>query len=98
MVYVLITMTPNYLEEESLNEYKEKAKKIRDEYGAEVVLRQNIVEKPIGDLIGESIRLIKFPSKDHVKRWLNDPRYQNIVPLREKGFHSVTLNILEDVE
>lgn len=94
MVQVLIALTPNPEEQESLNKYREKATLIRDEYGAEVVLRSNIEERMIGNFGYETVRLVKFPSIDHVWGWLNDPRYQEIIPLRDKGYKAVSVVIL----
>ncbi|MBF2068993.1 DUF1330 domain-containing protein, partial [Fischerella thermalis] len=45
---------------------------------------------------GESIRILKFPSADHVRKWLTDPRYLETVPLRERGYRQVTITLLEE--
>ncbi|KEO84357.1 DUF1330 domain-containing protein [Tumebacillus flagellatus] len=97
MVHVLVTMKDNPNEPEALAEYKRRATAIRDGYGAELVLRMNVGERLVGALAEESIRLLRFPSADHVRGWLNDPRYLEIIPLREKGYERVTVTILEDI-
>jgi len=97
MVYVLVTFLENPKESEALDEYRKRAKKIRDQYGVETVLRLNANERLIGNFEEESIRILKFPSAQHVKDWLSDPRYQEIVSLREKGYRKVTLTILDEV-
>lgn len=95
MVHVLVTLLVNPDEPEALEAYKERAKAVRDEYGCEVVLRTNVVERLVGDVEEESVRILKFPSSEHVRGWLNDPRYLEIVPLRERGYKKVTVTILE---
>ncbi|MEH2360888.1 DUF1330 domain-containing protein [Nostoc sp.] len=97
MVLVLVTFLENTEELKALEEYRSRAKKIRDEYGAETVYRLNIKERFIGNFEEESIRILKFPSIQHLKDWLSDPRYQAIVSLREKGYRKVTLTIIEEV-
>ncbi|MBL0387623.1 DUF1330 domain-containing protein [Tumebacillus sp. ITR2] len=97
MVHVLVTLKDNPNEPEALAEYKRRATQIRDEYGAELVLRMNAQERLVGELSEESVRLLKFPSADHVRGWLNDPRYLEIIPLRERGYERVTVTILEDI-
>ncbi|MBD2434889.1 MULTISPECIES: DUF1330 domain-containing protein [Fischerella] len=96
MVYVLAILTPNPDEPEALENYKRQAKIIRDEYGAELVLRLNVKEQLLGSFEGESIRILKFPSADHVRKWLTDPRYLETVPLRERGYRQVTITLLEE--
>ncbi len=44
MVYVLIQMLPNPEEIEALEEYREKAKKIRNEYQCEVLIKADVSE------------------------------------------------------
>ena len=97
MVHVLVTLKDNPHEPEALAEYKRRATLIRDEYGAELVLRMNTVERLVGDLPEESVRLLRFPSADHVRGWLTDPRYVEIIPLRERGYERVTVTILEEI-
>lgn len=96
MIYVLVTFLENPKELKALEEYRQSAKAIRDEYGAETIMRFNLKEKLLGEFEEESIRLLKFPSADHVKQWLSDPRYLKIASLREKGYLRVTLSILEE--
>lgn len=95
MVYVLVTLIPNPNEPEALENYKRQAKAIRDEYGAELVLRMNTKERLLGSFEGDSIRILKFPSADHVQRWLTDPRYLETLPLRDRGYRQVTITLLE---
>ncbi|PMB06769.1 hypothetical protein CEN49_14605 [Fischerella thermalis CCMEE 5273] len=96
MVYVLAILTPNPDEPEAPENYKRQAKVIRDEYGAELVLRLNVKEQLLGSFEGESIRILKFPSADHVRKWLTDPRYLETVPLRERGYRQVIITLLEE--
>ena len=95
MVYVLAALTPNSQEPEALESYKEQAKSIRDEYGAELILRLEVTEQLLGSFEGESIRILKFPSADHVRNWLTDPRYLKILPLRDRGYHKVVITLLQ---
>ena len=96
MVDVLVTLTKNPTEKEALQKYKERAKAIRDEYGAKTILRLNVKEKLIGSFEDQSIRVLRFPSVNHVQQWLSDPRYQEVISLRERGYRNVTLSILEE--
>jgi uncharacterized protein (DUF1330 family) len=96
MIHVLVTFLENPAELEALEEYRRTAKKIRDEYGAETIMRFNTKERLLGGFEEESVRILKFPSSNHVKNWLSDPRYIKIAPLRERGYLKVTLSILEE--
>jgi len=92
---VLVTMTNNPAELESLNEYKSVAKKVRDENGARVLFSGELNNDVIGYSSGKSIRILEFPSEAAVFNWLNDPRYMAVIPLREKAFTNLSLNILQ---
>lgn len=96
MIDVLVTLTKNPAEEKALQEYKKRAKAIRDEYGAKTILRLDVKEKLIGSFKDESIRVLRFPSVNHVQQWLSDPRYKEVISLRERGYHNVTLSILKE--
>lgn len=96
MIHVLITLLANPEETKALKEYQRRAKAIRDEYGAETVLRLNAKERLLGSFEEESIRILKFPSANHVRKWLTDPRYLEILPLRERGYRKVTITLLEE--
>ncbi|MEK8129278.1 DUF1330 domain-containing protein [Paenibacillus filicis] len=98
MVWVLVTMTPNEQEPEALERYKERAKTVRDEYGAKAFRRWDAEERLVGSFPDTSIRLLQFDSEEQVKGWLEDPRYAEVVPDREKAFSSVTVTILRDLD
>lgn len=98
MTHVLVTLIANPNELEALEQYKKRAKVIRDEYGSELVLRMNTKERLLGSFEEESIRILKFPSADHVRGWLADPRYLEILPLRERGYRKVTITLLEEAQ
>lgn len=97
MIYVLVTMSVNPEETEALKFYKDRAKEIRGEYGVEVVKRFDVIERLAGNFEDESIRILKFPSVEHVKNWLSDPRYLEIIPYRDRGYNNVTVSILKDL-
>ncbi|NJN11497.1 MAG: DUF1330 domain-containing protein [Richelia sp. RM1_1_1] len=96
MVHVLVTLIANPDELEALEIYKRQAKAIRDEYGAELVLRLDVKERLLGSFEEESIRILKFPSADHVRKWLTDPRYLKTLPFRDRGYRKVTITLLEE--
>ncbi|MFN6518445.1 MAG: DUF1330 domain-containing protein [Nostoc sp. CreGUA01] len=97
MVHVLVTLIPNPQASEAAENYKKRAVAIRDEYGAEVVLRMQAKERLLGSFEEESIRVLKFPSVDHVRGWLTDPRYLEVLPYRDEAYHKVTITVLEDL-
>ncbi|HEU4962736.1 MAG TPA: DUF1330 domain-containing protein [Bacilli bacterium] len=97
MVQVLITLLANPDEPEALAAYKKQATVIRDSYGAELLFRMNAGARIVGDFAEESVRILQFPSLDHLHGWLNDPRYLEIIPLRDKGYRKVTITVLEPV-
>ncbi|WP_159886653.1 DUF1330 domain-containing protein [Paenibacillus puerhi] len=98
MVWVLVTMTPNEQEPEALERYKERAKAVRDEYGAQAFRRWDAGERLVGSFPDESIRLLRFDNEEQVKGWLEDPRYAEVIPFREKAFASVTVTLLRDLD
>lgn len=94
--YVLVSMTHNPEEKDALENYKEVAKKVRDENGAKVVFKHDIEENLIGNSEGKSVRILEFPTEQHVHNWLSDPRYSAVKPLRDKAFTYLSLSILKD--
>jgi len=96
MVHVLVTLTPNYHVSEAAENYKKRARTIRDEYGAELILRMKTKERLLGSFEEESIRILKFPSVEHVRGWLTDPRYLEVLPLRDQAYRKVTITVLEE--
>lgn len=98
MVYVLVTMHPDERKQAALDLYKDRAKQVRDEYGAQVVKRWDVGERLVGDFADSSIRLLQFDSIEQVKGWLADERYIEVVPYRDKAFYSVTVSILNDLD
>ncbi|BDI17089.1 hypothetical protein ANSO36C_28910 [Nostoc cf. commune SO-36] len=96
MVHVLVTLTPNPHASEAAENYKKRAVAIRDEYGAEVVLRMHTKERLLGSFEEESIRILKFPSVEHIRGWLTDPRYLEVLPFRDQAYRKVTITVLED--
>lgn len=96
MVHVLVTLSPNPHASEAAENYKKRAVAIRDEYGAEVVLRMHTKERLLGYFEEESIRILKFPSVEHVRGWLADPRYLEVLLFRDKAYRKVTITVLED--
>lgn len=96
MVHVLITLTPNPDASEDAEKYKKTAVAIRDEYGAEVVLRMQTKERLVGCFEEASIRILKFPSIENVQGWLTDARYLEVLPFRDQAYQKVTITILED--
>jgi uncharacterized protein (DUF1330 family) len=94
MVYVLVTLTLGN-DSESLEKYKETAKRIRDKNGAKVINKFTITDRLVGNFSDESVRLLKFPSREDVYNWLSDPEYMEVIPFREKGYKNVTVSILD---
>ncbi|MFP7737479.1 DUF1330 domain-containing protein [Priestia aryabhattai] len=94
--YVIISMTANPAQQDALLEYKNVAKKVRDENGARVLLKKDVHKDVIGNFNGESIRILEFPSENNIHNWLNDPRYIKVKPLRDKAFSYLSLTILSN--
>jgi uncharacterized protein (DUF1330 family) len=90
----IIEMKTDPKETEALEFYKEVAKTVRDEYGAQVLLRSDVKKTLIGTQGAETVRVIAFPSEESIHNWLNDPRYLAVKPLRDKAFSYLTLSIL----
>ncbi len=41
------------------------------------------------------MRVLKFPDTSYVHGWLNDPRYLELLPLRERAYKKLSITVLE---
>jgi len=88
--FLIVEATPNPENKNELQSYSAQAPTLMKKHGGVPLARYSVesmidsVEKPA------AFAVISFPSKNAIQDLLvNDPDYQKLIPLRDKGFKSI---------
>ena len=88
--FLIVEATPNPENKSELQSYSSQAPAIAKKHGAVPIASYN-VESAIGsEEKPAAIAVFSFPSREAIQDLLiNDPDYQRLIPLRDKGFKSI---------
>jgi uncharacterized protein (DUF1330 family) len=79
-VYVIIEI--KILNKSMYDEYIAKVPAIVNKYGGQYLARGEQITELSGDWHPERIILLKFDSREQIRKWLTSPDYAEIAPLR----------------
>ncbi|MBL1420067.1 MAG: DUF1330 domain-containing protein [Alphaproteobacteria bacterium] len=94
---VSVTALPNPDEMEAMAEYAEKAHKLLDKTDATVGLQYS-VKQTVHGKPGAIAGFIEFSSDQAVLDFFNGAEYMAVKPLRDKGFKSFDIHIVEQTQ
>ncbi len=87
--FLMIEATPNLENREDLQSYLSQAPAITRKHGGIPVATYDVEKAIDSGEIPSVFAVMSFPNRDSVHELFNDPEYQKLIPLRDKGFKSI---------
>jgi uncharacterized protein (DUF1330 family) len=72
-------------------EYVVRATETETSHGGRALVAADVEHVAEGEWPAERIIVLEFPSLERARAWYSDPRYAELVPLRQKATQSVVL-------
>ena len=95
-VFLHIEATPDPNEMAALQAYSSQVPAIAKEHGAVTVATYD-VEKALDDEKAPGLFVVvSFPTRESITAFFEDPAYQALIPLRDKGFEQVRYYITSE--
>jgi len=95
-VFLHIEATPNPNEMEALKAYSSQVPAVAKEHGA-VPIATYDVEKALDDKQAPAVfAVVSFPTRESINDFFEDPAYQALIPLRNKGFEQVRFYVTNE--
>jgi uncharacterized protein (DUF1330 family) len=95
-VIVLVQGNPRPEGKEQLAQYQRTARNVIGRHGGEVVARGSTLGKLHGARQWQFAVVLRFPDEASVDAWYNDPEYVQVLPLRERGFAELEINLYQE--
>ena len=95
-VFLMIEATPNPNDMDALKVYQSKTPPIAKEYGAMPVATYDVDTALIGDKKPGVFVVLSFPTREAIDGLFNDPAYQALIPLRDRGFSDVRFYVVNE--
>ncbi len=82
--------------EEALNSYRAVARPVIQKHGGQPVGAGGGI-KAFGEGKASQVGIIlRFPDLAGVEAWVNDPEYQKVLPLRQKAYARLEINVYQE--
>lgn len=95
-VIVMVQGNPRPEGREQLTQYQQTARAVITKHGGQVVARGGAIGKLHGPQPWQFAVVLRFPDKAAVDAWYNDPEYIKVLPLRERGFAELEINVFQE--
>lgn len=95
-VIVLVQGNPRPDGKEQLAQYQRTAGKVIGRHGGQLLARGNTLSKLHGARQWQFAVVLRFPDRDSVDAWYKDPEYIKVLPLRERGFSELEINVYQE--
>ena len=88
--FLIVEATPNPENKDELQSYSSQAPAILKKYGGAPVASYNVETAMDSGENPAVVAILSFPNREAIQELLvNDPDYQQLIPLRDKGFKSI---------
>ena len=89
-IFLIVEATPNPENMTELQAYASQAPAITKKHGGVPVASYNVESAVYADQQPGVIVVVSFPNREAIDNLLvNDPDYQKLIPLRDKGFKNI---------
>lgn len=95
-IKVIILATPNPENTDALSEYAQGVGALIQAAGVGVSYGGRFVEGITGSNFPTNVTILEFESKDAVDAFVNDEKYQALIPARDKAFSQLSIFITEN--
>jgi uncharacterized protein (DUF1330 family) len=95
-VFFMFEATPYPNERDALKAYLSQTPAIAKEYGATPVATYDVVTALVGDKKPGVFMVLSFPTRAAIDGLFNDPAYQALIPLRDRGFSDVCFYVVNE--
>lgn len=90
---LISTAHPNFDQKEAMMEYSSKAGELIKKLGGTIVSKHSVTKSILGENPPSFILIAEFPNEETIVTLFESKEYKELIPIREKGFKSVTLYI-----
>ena len=90
---MIVLGTPAADGSEALQEYVAGAGPLMKEAGAAAASRYKFEESLVGNDHPAMVATVDFPNADAIRSFINHPKYQELIPLREAAFSDIKILI-----
>ena len=95
-VIVLVQGTPHPERKEALAEYQQTARTIIAKHGGQAVARGSGLGSLHGSGKFQVGIVIRFADQAAAEGWYNDPEYQKVLPLRDRAYATLEINMFQE--